>query len=82
MVAMVVCWKYFRTTVQKILASLIFGGILGTTIDRIFRGHVIDFIALDLKFYRWPTFNIADSAICIGTIILLFTFQKKPQKVY
>ncbi len=46
--------------------GLITGGIVGNTIDRIVHGHVIDFIDIDLQFYRWPTFNIADCGIVVG----------------
>jgi len=46
--------------------SLILGGALGNLIDRVFSGYVIDF----LDFHIWPVFNIADSAITFGTIIL------------
>ena len=37
-------------------------------------------ISIDIWNYRWPTFNISDSAIFTGVIILLFTFDKKVQK--
>ncbi len=47
--------------------SLILAGAIGNLIDRIAFGHVIDFI----DFRVWPVFNIADSAITIGTIIIL-----------
>ena len=47
--------------------SLILGGAIGNLFDRIFVGHVIDFI----DFRVWPVFNIADSAITIGAIIIL-----------
>ena len=46
--------------------SLILGGAIGNLIDRIFYGHVIDFI----DFRIWPVFNIADSAITIGAILV------------
>jgi signal peptidase II len=49
----------------------IVGGACGNLWDRLRFGYVIDFIDLHLPFYRWPAFNLADSAICIG---LLFYF--------
>lgn len=58
---------------QKISLGLIVGGIFGNLADRIFRGSVVDF----LDFYlgptlgHWPSFNIADSAICIGVFLYL-----------
>ena len=48
--------------------SLILGGAVGNLIDRIAYGYVIDFI----DFRIWPVFNIADSAITIGAVIILF----------
>ena len=48
--------------------SLILGGAIGNLIDRIMYGYVIDFI----DFRIWPVFNIADSAITIGAVIILF----------
>lgn len=48
--------------------SLIFGGAIGNLIDRITLGYVIDFI----DFRVWPVFNIADSAITIGAVVILF----------
>ena len=48
--------------------GLVLGGAMGNLIDRIYRGSVTDFI--DFSF--WPAFNIADSAIVIGTIMLAY----------
>ena len=48
--------------------SLILGGAIGNMIDRLFIGHVIDFIDLRI----WPVFNIADSAITVGACIILY----------
>jgi signal peptidase II len=61
-----------RLTSQLLLA-LIGGGILGNTIDRLRLGAVIDFIDLHLPFYRWPAFNLADSAICIGVLLYILS---------
>ncbi len=57
--------------------ALLIGGALGNLIDRILLGHVVDFIQVSLPFVPldlfnpWPAFNIADSAITLGVIILL-----------
>ena len=56
---------------EAISLSLILGGALGNVIDRISYGYVIDFIDLYIGDNHWPVFNIADSAICIGAILLV-----------
>lgn len=56
---------------MQLTFGLLIGGILGNLYDRIAIGHVIDFIDIQLPFYRWPAFNIADSAICVGVICYL-----------
>ena len=53
--------------------ALVLGGAVGNLIDRIFFGYVIDFI----DFRIWPAFNVADSAITIGAIWLIFYLWKK-----
>ena len=67
----------FKNFLQRASLALIASGIIGNTIDRIVHGYVIDFISIDLKFYQWPVFNIADSAIFCGVMILSFTFLRK-----
>ena len=58
--------KVFQLTLTLILA-----GALGNFIDRIFRGFVIDFIDIYIGKYHWPAFNIADSCITVGFIVLM-----------
>ena len=58
--------KIFQLTLTLILA-----GALGNFIDRIFRGFVIDFIDIYIGKYHWPAFNIADSCITLGFIVLM-----------
>jgi len=57
------------------------GGIAGNLGDRIFRGHVVDFIEWHIRdsFY-WPNFNIADAAISIGIALLIIDVIKNPDK--
>ncbi len=58
--------------------GLIGGGIVGNTLDRLLRGHVVDFLDIRLPGYQWPTFNIADSAIVVGTLLYII-LQFRPR---
>ena len=51
--------------------SLILGGAIGNVIDRLRFGHVVDFLDLHAAGWHWPAFNVADSAITIGAVILI-----------
>lgn len=51
--------------------SLVIGGAIGNVIDRIRFGHVVDFIDVYYGASHWPAFNIADSAISVGAIMLI-----------
>lgn len=51
--------------------SLILGGAVGNLIDRLLHGHVIDFVDLYYRHWHWPAFNIADSAITVGAVMLI-----------
>lgn len=48
--------------------SLVLGGAVGNLIDRFRLGEVIDFVDIHLGSYHWPAFNVADSAITVGTL--------------
>ena len=64
---------------QLIALSLILPGAVANLIDRISLGYVIDFIQIYYKHYYWPIFNIADSAITVGTVLLAFDlYTQKP----
>ena len=56
----------------NIAFALILAGAIGNVTDRLLFGYVIDFLDFDLGFYRWPTFNIADTSIFIGAAIIIF----------
>lgn len=57
--------------------ALILGGALGNAVDRVARGHVIDFLDLHAAGYHWPAFNIADCAITVGAALLLLDMWRK-----
>ena len=59
--------------------TLVLGGALGNAIDRLRYGVVVDFIQLHVAGYAWPVFNVADSAITLGAILLISDqlFRKK-----
>ncbi|GAB4222155.1 MAG: signal peptidase II [Francisella sp.] len=61
--------------------ALVLGGDLGNFYDRAFRGYVVDFLDFHVGNYHWPAFNIADSAITCGIVILIiFSFFNKKSK--
>jgi signal peptidase II len=70
-----------RTLLSQIAFGLIFGGIVGNLIDRLWVGHVIDFIYFYLQQrggteIGFPAFNVADSAICTGVgLVFLITWR-------
>jgi signal peptidase II len=73
-ISIVIVWSASgaRTALHRTALGLVLGGALGNLADRLFRppgpfrGHVIDFI----DFRVWPTFNLADSAVVVGAILL------------
>jgi signal peptidase II len=54
--------------------ALMFGGAVGNLIDRVYSGEVVDFI----KFPHFPAFNVADSSITIGVLLLLWAMTREP----
>lgn len=78
-VAVVICivlliwlWQLpHRARLLPTSLSLIIGGAVGNLADRIRFGYVIDFIDVHYRDWHWPAFNLADSAIVVGVILLL-----------
>jgi signal peptidase II len=65
-------WKHSHSfSTMTIGLSLILGGAMGNLWDRIIYGRVVDFLDFYVGSYHWPAFNIADSAIVIGAILLI-----------
>ena len=54
------------------------GGAIGNMIDRVRLGEVIDFVDLSIGAYHWPAFNVADSAITIGVVVLCLDALRQP----
>lgn len=74
----------FKDRLSQIAAALLVSGVVGNLTDRILHGHVIDFLDFILPWYgRWPSFNIADSCICVaaGLFILASFLDGKKAKV-
>ncbi|MBC7985012.1 MAG: signal peptidase II [Candidatus Obscuribacterales bacterium] len=73
--AVLMVWlRRIRTPGQTILAiglALVLGGALGNVIDRVWLGHVVDFVAVHWGDAYFPSFNVADSAISVGAGCLL-----------
>ena len=65
---------------KYIAFSFVIGGAIGNLYDRILYGYVIDFIEFHYNSFYWPIFNIADIAISIGIILLLYSMFAKESK--
>ncbi|MFN4115512.1 MAG: signal peptidase II [Inhella sp.] len=63
--------RHGRERLLSLALSLIMGGAIGNVIDRLWHGHVIDFLQFHWKGAAFPSFNIADSAITLGAILLI-----------
>ena len=60
---------------------LIVAGAIGNIIDMFYYGHVIDFLDVYYGTWHWPAFNIADSAITLGVVLMLVeSFIGKPKE--
>jgi signal peptidase II len=63
---------------ELLAIGLIFGGAVGNLIDRARFGAVVDFVDVHYRGYHWPAFNVADSAISIGVVLLAFRLLLRP----
>ena len=74
-------WKNSHSmTITGAGLALILGGAVGNLWDRLLTGHVVDFFDFYLGSYHWPAFNVADSAIVIGALLLVaeILFARSP----
>ncbi|NUF28253.1 signal peptidase II [Gilliamella bombicola] len=83
-ISAVILHMLYRNTRQQKLEnfslSLILGGALGNLFDRLYHGFVVDFLDVNFGDWHYPTFNIADCAICVGIGLFIFYSYKKPKK--
>ena len=63
---------------DRIAIGLSGGGAIGNLIDRLRFGAVVDFVDLHFRGYHWPAFNVADSAISIGVVLLAIRLLLRP----
>ncbi|TMH13444.1 MAG: lipoprotein signal peptidase [Betaproteobacteria bacterium] len=69
-----IVWMLKRHGEQRLFGwalALILGGALGNVIDRLLHGYVVDFIQVHYRDWFFPSFNVADSAISIGAVLLI-----------
>ncbi|MCB1829462.1 MAG: signal peptidase II [Gammaproteobacteria bacterium] len=69
-----VIWINRLAVTQRLSAialSLVVGGAVGNILDRLLLGHVVDFIDVYYREWHWPAFNVADSAISVGVVLML-----------
>jgi len=74
--ALAVCgglvWWLRSGTAPRIAVGLVLGGALGNVADRLRFGAVVDFLDVHWQAWHWPAFNVADSAISIGAVLIVF----------
>lgn len=80
-IAIIVVLYYFlkieaHCVMELTSLSFIIGGAVGNIADRISPGYVIDFIEVYIKDYSWPTFNVSDSFITMGVILLIISIWR------
>ena len=69
-----IVWMLRSHPTQKLFCfavTMIMGGALGNVIDRLWHGYVVDFIQLHWRGWYFPSFNLADSAITLGAVLLI-----------
>jgi signal peptidase II len=78
-----IAWYSLRTPaaerVVQLALSLVLSGAVGNLIDRARFGYVIDFVDVYWGQYHWPAFNVADSAITVGVVLLVFDMLRRPE---
>ncbi len=86
-VAVIALWLYNRSCRRRgggrllsLALGAIAGGALGNVIDRIRFGAVTDFLDFYYRSFHWPAFNLADSFICVGAVVLVMCSQNRHRR--
>jgi len=66
LIALIVMRRHFAGKLMGTGWVLLIAGIIGNVADRMRIGHVVDFLDFQFGSYHWPSFNVADSCICVG----------------
>jgi len=80
-VALVLMRKHFQGGLMQTGWILLMAGIIGNVTDRLRLGHVVDFLDFQLGSYHWPSFNVADSCICVAAALFLLSSFQCPSKL-
>jgi signal peptidase II len=75
----VLIFKYRRDALLCFALSLVLAGAVGNLIDRLILGAVVDFVLLHWREWSWPAFNLADSCITIGAVLLVWDSLRASQ---
>jgi len=86
-VTLVVAWMFrgalvkpeTHTLAGRLALALVLGGALGNLYDRILRGSVTDFVLFYWRDWQFPAFNVADSAISVGAVLLLIDLWRQKE---
>jgi len=86
-VTLVVAWMFrgalarpdSHSAAGRLALALVLGGALGNLYDRILRGSVTDFVLFYWRDWQFPVFNVADSAISVGAVLLLFDLWRRKE---
>ena len=75
-------WKkgHFPGALNNIAVALLISGIIGNLTDRIWHGYVVDFLDFHVSGNHWPSFNVADSCICIAAGLLFIAAFRPVEK--
>ncbi|TDP73994.1 signal peptidase II [Roseateles toxinivorans] len=72
--------KHGEQTLFATALSLIMGGAIGNVVDRLLHGYVVDFLQFHWAGWYFPSFNVADSAITLGAILLIWDELRRVRK--